>query len=111
MINLAILLGHLGQDAILQYNNEGTARLAFSVAAGKRDFTTWHNIVAFGKLAELRKNLQKGDLVYVEGEHRSTTYKDKDGISRQRDQVVAKDIKLIRAKNPKTREESDDYSF
>ena len=59
-INKAILLGRLGRDPEMRYAPSGTAIANFSVATNHKqkaegewvDKTEWHNIVAFGKLAE-----------------------------------------------------------
>jgi len=88
-VNKAILLGRLGKDPELRYTPSGKAVASFSLATSERwtgqdgqrnESTTWHNIVAWGKQAELMKEyLRKGREVYIEGRIDNRTYDKKDG--------------------------------
>ena len=56
--------------------------------------TEWHSVALFGPRAEaLAKILSKGDTVLVEGSLRTSSY-DKDGVTRYRTEVVARDLCL-----------------
>ncbi len=66
MVNKAILIGRLGRDPETRYTGGGTPVCNFSLAtdesytdkSGQRQKKTeWHNIVAWGKLAEQCTNL------------------------------------------------------
>ena len=69
-VNKAILIGRLGKDPDLRYTPNGTAVASFTLATNERwtnqegqsnERTTWHNIVVWGKQAELAKEyLRKG---------------------------------------------------
>ena len=88
-VNKAILLGRLGKDPELRYTPSGKAVASFSLATSERwtgqdgqknESTTWHNIVAWGKQAELIKEyLRKGREVFIEGRIDNRTYEKKDG--------------------------------
>ena len=75
-MNKVMLIGHLGGDPDVK--SVGETQLAkFSVATTKKwkdngeqkEKTEWHNISAWGKLAELcGKYLKKGSKVFIEGE-------------------------------------------
>lgn len=88
-VNKAILLGRLGKDPELRYTPSGKAVASFSLATSERwtgqdgqknESTTWHNIVAWGKQAEVIKEyLRKGREVYIEGRIDNRTYDKKDG--------------------------------
>jgi single-strand DNA-binding protein len=53
--------------------------------------TEWHNVVAWGNLAEqCQKYLTKGDNVYVEGANQTTSYEDKSGVKKYKTEVVAR---------------------
>jgi single-strand DNA-binding protein len=88
-VNKAILLGRLGKDPELRYTPSGKAVASFSLATSERwtgqdgqknESTTWHNIVAWGKQAELIKEyLRKGREVYIEGRIDNRSYEKKDG--------------------------------
>ena len=62
MINKVILIGRLGKDPEIKSTPSGTTVTKFSLATDekftdrsgeKQDRTEWHNIVTFGKLAEI----------------------------------------------------------
>ena len=88
-VNKAILLGRLGKDPELRYTPSGKAVASFSLATSERwtgqdgqknESTTWHNVVAWGKQAEVIKEyLRKGREVYIEGRIDNRTYEKKDG--------------------------------
>ncbi|MGZ7033042.1 MAG: single-stranded DNA-binding protein, partial [Thermoanaerobaculia bacterium] len=93
MINKVILVGRLGKDPEIRSTPSGTSVARFSLATDekftdrngeKQERTEWHNIVAWGKLAEIcGQYLKKGKLVYVEGRIQSREYEGRDGIKRK----------------------------
>ncbi len=88
-VNKAILLGRLGKDPELRYTPSGKAVCNFTIATSERwsgqdgqrqESTTWHNIVAWGKQAEVIKEyLSKGREVFIEGRIDNRSYDKKDG--------------------------------
>jgi single-strand DNA-binding protein len=80
-LNKVILIGNLGKDP--EYK-EDLKRASFTLATtesyndkdGNRvDQTEWHNIVAWGNLAEIaNRYLRKGTSVYIEGKIRNRSY-------------------------------------
>lgn len=105
-VNKAILIGHLGGDPELKYTPGGQAVANFSLATNERwtgkdgekqEKTTWHNIVAWGKLAELAKEyLRKGRQVYIEGRIDNRSYDKKDGSGKGYiSEVVAQNIQFL----------------
>ncbi|HTJ81080.1 MAG TPA: single-stranded DNA-binding protein [Polyangiaceae bacterium] len=102
-MNRVTLLGNLGSDPELRTTANGGVlkmRLATSEAwLGKDgklvDHTEWHDVALFGKRAEaLSRILAKGDRVVVEGALRTSSYEAKDGGTRYRTEVLAKDVIL-----------------
>lgn len=85
-LNKVILIGNLGKDPDVKMTTSGQLLAKFSVATTetwrtpggeKRENTEWHNIVAWGKLAEIaEKYLRKGKQVMVEGRIQYQEYKD-----------------------------------
>lgn len=70
MINQVALLGRVGKDPEIRYTPNNKAVAMFSIATNElgKDSTTWHNIKAWEKLAELcEKYVKTGDLLYVQG--------------------------------------------
>lgn len=104
-INKVILVGNVGKDAEVRYLDNGVAVASFSLATsenytaknGEKVTTTeWHNIVAWRALGEFAgKYIQKGKQIYVEGQLRSRSYDDKDGIKRYVTEIYANTIQLL----------------
>lgn len=105
-VNKAILIGNLGSDPELKYTPGGNAVANFSLATNERwtgkdgqknEKVTWHNIVAWGKTAELAKEyLAKGRQVYIEGRIDNRSYDKKDGSGKGYiSEVVAQSIQFL----------------
>lgn len=90
-LNKVTLIGNLGRDPELRYTKSQTPFARFSIATTER-FTTngeqrekteWHNIVVWGKQAEIaQRYLHKGKQVYIEGRIEYGEYEDKNGQKR-----------------------------
>lgn len=98
-MNRIQISGNVGREPELKYSQSAMAILKFSVAdtSGRDDKkkTIWHNITAFGDLAEhAAVSLGKGTRVVVEGKLTEDTYTNKDGVEVTRMQVLADDISL-----------------
>ncbi|SEM18037.1 single-strand binding protein [Syntrophus gentianae] len=108
MINKAILVGRLGKDPEVRYTPDGAMVTSFSLATDEQwkdksgekvQKTEWHNIVTFGKLAEICGNyLAKGLLVYIEGRIRTRSWEGKDGVKRYTTEIIASDMKMLSPK-------------
>lgn len=105
MKNRVQLIGRLGQDPEVRTLNSGKMVAQFSLAtsevyknsAGERvQDTQWHQVVAWGKLAEVSENLLiKGQEVVIEGKISYRNYEDKNGIKRYVTEIIASDIMLV----------------
>ena len=87
----------------------GTSVAKFSLATDERftdkngdkqERTEWHNIVAWGKLAEIcGQYLRKGKLVFIEGSIRTESWDDKEtGVKKYRTEIIAKDMQMLEKK-------------
>jgi len=105
-VNKAILIGRLGKDPELRFTPGGQAVVSFSLATdrswtgkdGERQkATTWHNIVGWGKQAEIMKEyLHKGKEVYIEGRIDNRSYDKKDGSGKAYiSEVVVENFRFI----------------
>lgn len=104
-INKAILVGNLGKDPELRYTASGQAVATFSLATTEKfknkggeqqERTEWHNIVAWGPLAEIcGKYLTKGKQIYCEGRIQSRSYDDRDGNKRYITEIVISDMQML----------------
>lgn len=107
-VNQVTLVGYVGNGADTRHTAGGTTVIKFSVATNeswldksgeRREETSWHHCVAFGKLADLvERYVNKGDLVYVQGRLKYDTY-EKDGITRNTTDVIANNVVFLSGKN------------
>ncbi len=111
MQNKVQLIGNLGKDPEVKNLASGKIKANFSLATSenyknsqgeKVTETQWHNIVAWGKIAEIAENyLQKGNKVAIEGKLIHRVYDDKDGNKKYITEVVANSVMMLDSK-PKT---------
>jgi single-strand DNA-binding protein len=58
--------------------------------------TEWHNVVAWGKVADIIENYTtKGKMIALEGKLRTSSYEDKDGIKRRNTEIVLNEVLLL----------------
>ena len=115
-LNRVMLIGRLTRDPEMRYTPSGQPVTSFSIATNRyasgpdgerREFTDYHNVVAWniGKrnLAELVANyLKKGSLVYVEGRLQTRTWEGQDGQKRRATEVVANDVQFLETRSAAT---------
>lgn len=98
-VNKVILIGNLGADPDVRYLPSGdpVANIRIATDESYKDKNTgqvvprteWHNVVFFGKLAEIVKQyLHKGSKVYVEGKLRTRKWQTQDGQDRYSTEIV-----------------------
>jgi single-strand DNA-binding protein len=106
MVNKVFLVGNLAADPDVKATPKGTyvanMRLATNSYAGKDDDgnakeqTEFHNLVAFGKLAEFAgQYLHKGRAVYAEGKLHTSSWEDTAGQKRRKTEVWLDEIKFV----------------
>lgn len=107
-VNKAIILGRLGKDPEMRYAPSGTAIATFSVATNSRqksegewvEKTEWHNILAFGKIAEFAgEYLNKGKQVYIEGRLQTSNWEDQQGQKKYKTEILVSELQLIGSKS------------
>lgn len=96
-INRAVIYGNLTRDPEVRALPSGQQACSFSVATNrtykdkegqKQEVAEFHNVVAFGRLAEIMgQYLKKGRPVYVEGRLQTRSW-DKDGQKQYRTEIV-----------------------
>jgi single-strand DNA-binding protein len=104
-INKVILLGNLGKDPEMRATASGMQVARFSLATSERrkdqsgqqvEHTEWHNIVAFGKTAELcQRYLKKGRQVFIEGRIRTNKWQDKEGKDRYTTEIICDNMQFV----------------
>lgn len=100
--NSVQLVGHLGQEVKFYNFDSGTTKASFTLATNdyyknnkgeKTKETQWHNIIAWGKMAENMKNLlDKGSQVLVKGKLTSRSYEDTNGQKRYVTEILANEF-------------------
>lgn len=96
MLNNVELIGRVGKDPEMRYTNSGKAVCGFSLATNEmgKEKTTWHNLTAWEKTAELcEKYVKKGDLLYIQGR---IEYSESNG--KYYTQIVAHTVKFLSSK-------------
>ena len=103
-VNKVILIGNVGQDANVR--TVGDQKVAsFNVATTEKfkgkdgnmvENTEWHNIVIWGKLAEVvEKYVTKGTQVFVEGKLKTEKYTDNSGNEKYVTRIIASSLQLL----------------
>ena len=106
--NKVQLIGNLGNAPEVKTTESGKKLARFSVATNesyrnakgeKVTETTWHNLVAWGKVADIaEKYLNKGSEIAVEGKLINRSYTDKDGNKRSITEVQVNEILMLGSK-------------
>lgn len=107
--NKVQLIGHLGMNPEVKQLDGGKTLAKLSIATTERYTnnkdekvadTQWHNLVAWGKTAEIaEKYLKKGSEVAIEGKLTSRSYDDKEGIKRYITEIVISEILMVGGKD------------
>jgi single-strand DNA-binding protein len=102
--NQAIIMGNLTRDPELRSTPGGQQVASFAVATNRswmdqsgerKEAVEYHEIVAWGKLGELAAQyLSKGRKVMVIGRLQTQSW-EKDGVKRQRTEIVATDVNFL----------------
>ncbi|HSE35262.1 MAG TPA: single-stranded DNA-binding protein [Candidatus Paceibacterota bacterium] len=103
-INKALIYGNLTRDPELKALPSGSSVCSFSVATNrvwkdkngaKQESTDYHNIVTFGRQAEIvAQYLKKGSGVFVDGRIQTRSWEGKDGTKQYRTEIVADNIQF-----------------
>lgn len=103
--NKVQLIGNLGQDPEIVTLESGSKLAKFSIATsesyknaeGKKiEETQWHNIVAWGKTADIVENyLVKGKQVAIEGKLTHRSYETKEGEKRYITEVRCNELLML----------------
>lgn len=108
MVNKVFLIGNCGKDPEVRYTTNGTPKATFSLATSEKyndkETTSWHNVVAWGKLAEIvNKYVVKGKQLCIIGKIDYQTW-EKDGVKHYRTDIVASEMKLLGGTRSEQRE-------
>jgi len=113
-MNMAHLMGRLGNDPVMRTTQKGTKVTTFSLAT--QDFiktkneseTTWHRIVLWGQAADFcSKYVKKGDAVYVSGSMKVRKFEGEDGKANYMHEIHCMKIQKLGQKRSATEAESE----
>jgi single-strand DNA-binding protein len=102
--NKAVILGNMTRDPEARTLPSGQPVVNFSVATNriykdqsgnKQQQAEFHNVVAFGKLADIcSRYLTKGQLVLIEGRIQTRSWQDQSGAKRYRTEIIAENMQM-----------------
>jgi len=106
VVNKAIIIGNLGRDPEVRFTPSGRAVAKFSVATTekwtdqqgqKQEKTEWHNIVVWGKQAEIAgQYLKKGKQIYLEGRLQTRSWEDRQsGEKKYKTEIVCENFQML----------------
>ena len=106
--NKVQLIGILGNAPEIKNTESGKKLARFSIATNeiyrnakgeKVKETTWHNLIAWGKIADIvEKYLTKGSEVALEGKLISRSYTDPSGVKRYVTEVEISELLMLGSK-------------
>src|SRR3989338_11063610 len=105
-LNRVMLIGNLTRNPELRTIPSGQSVCSFGIATNrqwtnqqtgqKQEQVEFHNIVAWGKLAEIcNQYLVKGKKVYAEGRLQTREWEGQDGVKRQRTEIVLENMIML----------------
>lgn len=103
-VNKVILVGRLTRDPEIRTTPSGQSVASFGMATNnfwtdksgaKQERTEFHNIVLWGRLAEIAgQYLTKGQECFIEGRLQTREYTAKDGTQRRTTEIVGENMQL-----------------
>lgn len=104
-MNKVMLIGHVGTEPeVVSFDaNTQKARLRLATTEKWKDNngvsqskTQWHNLVFWGNVVDtIKKYVDKGKLMYIEGRLEYRTYTDKNNVERFISEVIVKDFEFL----------------
>lgn len=104
-LNRAMIIGNLTRDPEVRTTTTGQNVASFGVATNhswtdksgqKQERAEFHNIVVWGKLAEIcGQYLSKGRKVYIEGRLQTREWEGQDGAKRNRTEIIAENMIML----------------
>lgn len=104
-LNKAMIIGNITKDIELKNTTNGQQVCSFGVATNrswknkdgeKQEEVEFHNVVAWGKLAEIiDRYLKKGSKVYISGRLKTREWEGKDGNKGRVTEIIAEDLVML----------------
>jgi single-strand DNA-binding protein len=105
-LNKAMIIGRLTRDPELRTTPNGSSVCTLSLATNyvytnqqtgqKVEQVEFHNVILWRKLAEIANQyVKKGQRIYIEGRIQSRSWDGKDGVKRNRTEIVADNMIML----------------
>jgi len=103
-LNKAFILGNVTRDPETRALPSGQSVVSFGIATNrfytdsagtKKQDAEFHNVVAFGKLADIcSRYLSKGRLVLIEGRLQTRSWQGQDGIKKYKTEIITDNMQM-----------------
>jgi len=103
-VNRVFILGNLTRDPELRTIPSGQSVASFGIATNrqwadpsgqKQQEVEFHNVVAWGKLAEIiNQYMKKGNLIFIEGRLKTRSWQTPQGEKRNRTEIIAERMQM-----------------
>lgn len=112
-VNMAIVVGFVGDNPKVNTTQSGRKVATFTIATTEKGYTNqsgqqipdrteWHNIVCWGKTAEvIEEFVHKGSCVYIQGKLHTRTY-EKDGHKHYVTEIECEIMQMLDRKTDNT---------
>lgn len=114
MLNKVMIIGRLGKDPETKDINGATV-CNMSIATSNKwknkngewqEETEWHKVNVWGNAAKpCEQYLKKGSQVFVEGEIKTRSWEDAEGVKKYSTEIRASKVKFLDSKEQETKEE------
>ena len=104
-LNRSQLIGNVTREPEIRQTSGGQTVATFSIATNrvwtdkmgqKQEKADFHNVVVWGKLAEIcQQYVKKGRKIYVEGRMLTRDWEGEDGVKRYRSEIVVENMILL----------------
>lgn len=118
-VNKVILIGRVGKDPDARHLDGDKTVASFSLATSEKytnragekvEQTEWHNVVIWGKLAEIaEKYVVKGMMLYIEGKIKTRSW-EKDGVKHYTTEIFADSFQMLSSKPDNQAPARDQYT-
>nr|MDD3720777.1 single-stranded DNA-binding protein [Candidatus Gracilibacteria bacterium] len=120
-LNKAQIIGRMTSDIELRTTPNGQNVTSFSVATNrswvdgsgmKQEQAEFHNVVLWGKLAEIASQyLQKGKRVFIEGRLQTRAWDAQDGSKRYKTEIIGENMIMLDSRDSGSSDGSSSPSF
>ena len=104
-LNQVQIIGNLTKDPEVRQTPNGNTVATFTVATNftwkdsngqKQEKAEFHNVVAWGKLAEICQNyLNKGQKIYIQGRLQTRDWEAEDGSRKYKTEIIAENMIML----------------